>query len=523
MPIIGEHIRLAQTLMRKLEQDLDGCFSIWSELDGWHPISEFELPHFHQQEALQLARSVLSGGDLGTKATTIAIDADRQFLLIPVQDYSSARYVVVGIVGLHSSKLVCALADSSVAALKQTLRIQDTEGRLSQCMEQLTENFEELAWLRSLTEHFAELDIRNDISQISKSTLESLRQLVDAESLLLLGLPTGVNGELDLQEDLRILLWDGSHIVTEEEVRQLLATTIQGDLPRKTLIWNTPNYFLVNPLIGGVQNYILTPVTKADFQIGWLLAINKNKHGIHPADLDDPELDRNWFEFGTSEAGLMSAMAVLLATHAKNVELLKEKEALLLGVISSLVNAIDAKDAYTGGHSDRVASISKRIAQQMGLSQTDCQAIHLAGLLHDIGKIGVPDGVLGKIERLTAEELALIRLHPTIGVEILQHLEPLKHVLPGVLHHHESLDGNGYPHGLTGEQIPLMSRIIAVADSYDAMVSDRTYRKGMSTEKAEAILQERAGIQWDEQVVEAFMAALPEIYQISYPVALQAT
>jgi HD-GYP domain-containing protein (c-di-GMP phosphodiesterase class II) len=138
----------------------------------------------------------------------------------------------------------------------------------------------------------------------------------------------------------------------------------------------------------------------------------------------------------------------------------------------------------------------------------------MAGLLHDIGKIGVPDYVLGKPDRLTDEEFAQIKRHPEIGCAILKHLKQLHFVLPGVLHHHESFDGRGYPHGLAGDSIPLLGRIIAVADAYDAMTSDRPYRSGMPTEKAEAILRSGAGKQWDPRMIEAFFQEIDEAHQI---------
>ena len=137
--------------------------------------------------------------------------------------------------------------------------------------------------------------------------------------------------------------------------------------------------------------------------------------------------------------------------------------------------------------------------------------MYIAGLLHDIGKVGIPDAVLSKPGKLTDEEFRIIQTHPATGVEILKHLEPLGYVLTAVLHHHESVNGGGYPHGLAGDAIPLFSRIIAVADAYDAMTSDRPYRGRMPAEQAEGILRAGAGKQWDTTVVDAFFAALEDI------------
>jgi HD-GYP domain-containing protein (c-di-GMP phosphodiesterase class II) len=151
----------------------------------------------------------------------------------------------------------------------------------------------------------------------------------------------------------------------------------------------------------------------------------------------------------------------------------------------------------------------------MGLSHHECEELYMTGLLHDIGKIGVPDGVLSKPGKLTEAEFAQIRLHPEIGYQILKNLTPLDYALPGVLHHHEAVDGSGYPYGLSGDEIPLYARVLAVGDAYDAMTSDRPYRGGMDSEKAEAILRSGAGQQWDARAVNAFFAVATEIRAIA--------
>jgi HD-GYP domain-containing protein (c-di-GMP phosphodiesterase class II) len=210
----------------------------------------------------------------------------------------------------------------------------------------------------------------------------------------------------------------------------------------------------------------------------------------------------------------MDSAAAMLATHARNVELFRESESLFIGVIRALAGAIDAKDPYTCGHSDRVARIAKRLAEELRLSTGECEQVYLAGLLHDIGKIGIADSILCKPGPLTDEEYAEIKKHPVIGFAILRHVQHLQHALPGVLHHHESFDGTGYPGNLKGTETPLLARIIAVADAYDAMTSDRPYRKAMPFEKAEAIFREQTGGQWDGDVVDALFSALTDIRAI---------
>jgi HD-GYP domain-containing protein (c-di-GMP phosphodiesterase class II) len=140
----------------------------------------------------------------------------------------------------------------------------------------------------------------------------------------------------------------------------------------------------------------------------------------------------------------------------------------------------------------------------------------MAGLLHDLGKIGIDDGVLRKPGKLTEAEFEHVKTHVEIGYRILRDLRKMQHVLPVVLHHHESWDGSGYPHGLRGENIPFLARIAAVADAYDAMASDRPYRNGMPDEKLDSIIRAGAGKQWDAKVVEAFFRARDDIREISH-------
>jgi HD-GYP domain-containing protein (c-di-GMP phosphodiesterase class II) len=207
-------------------------------------------------------------------------------------------------------------------------------------------------------------------------------------------------------------------------------------------------------------------------------------------------------------------VASILATHQRNLELYRQHEDLLLGFVRSLVSSLDAKDAYTRGHSERVALIARRLGAELGLPPDDLRDIYLSGLLHDIGKIGVDDQILRKAGQLTREEFEQVKRHPVIGYNILCGLKNLQSVLPGVRHHHEAFAGTGYPDGLRGEQIPLMARIISVADSYDAMISDRPYRRGLRREKLEAILRDGAGQQWDPTVIAAYFAIREDIVRL---------
>jgi putative nucleotidyltransferase with HDIG domain len=172
--------------------------------------------------------------------------------------------------------------------------------------------------------------------------------------------------------------------------------------------------------------------------------------------------------------------------------------------VGSLASALDARDTYTAGHSRRVSDFSFILAEAIGMGGQDLEILRVGALLHDIGKIGVPDCVLQKVGPLTSEEFALIKEHPAIGRRILEGVNGLAPYLSTVELHHENWDGSGYPHGLRGEETPLGARIVHVADAYDAMTSDRPYRKGMRSEDAVGIIQKHAGTQFDPRLADVF-------------------
>lgn len=196
-----------------------------------------------------------------------------------------------------------------------------------------------------------------------------------------------------------------------------------------------------------------------------------------------------------------------------------ETRELFFGTVSALSQAIDAKDGFTRGHADRVSRIAGAVAREMGLGEAEIERIELAGMLHDIGKIGVEDRILMKPMRLDADEQELMRRHPIYGASILEPSAALRPLVQIVLHHHENFDGSGYPEGLSGEAIPIGSRIIIVADAYEAMTSDRIYRKAIGHERALEQLNRYKGIQFDPKIVRALDQLLakrgPDAFEVS--------
>ncbi len=184
----------------------------------------------------------------------------------------------------------------------------------------------------------------------------------------------------------------------------------------------------------------------------------------------------------------------------------------LMEMATSLAGAIDAKDPYTKGHSTSVSRYSEALARAINLPENEVERIKIGALLHDVGKIGIPESVLKKPGKLTPEEWEIMKQHPTIGAEkVLAPNEALRDLIPIVKYHHERIDGAGYPEGLKGNEIPLAARIVSVADTYHALVSDRPYRKGMPIEKACQILKEGAGTQWDPDLVRQFISIAPSL------------
>ena len=178
--------------------------------------------------------------------------------------------------------------------------------------------------------------------------------------------------------------------------------------------------------------------------------------------------------------------------------------------VETLVRAIQARDQYTSGHSARVTRYSLKIGDRLDLSTKEKHQLYLTAMLHDIGKIGIPDDLLNRPGKLNEEEMKRIRDHVKVGAQMLNALGEMQAIVPLILHHHESWDGKGYPDGLKGEKIPLLSRIIAVADTFDAMTSSRPYREARSRDEAIAELRRCSGTSFDPRVVETFLRILDD-------------
>lgn len=288
----------------------------------------------------------------------------------------------------------------------------------------------------------------------------------------------------------------GTMQLDDDQIAQVLDTIRNNEPLGKA---DTTEIYPVGRNMPGLEPQLLVhPIIRGDDQqLGFLIAGGKNG--------DDPQVSSH-------ETKLMESISGMLGACLENAELYHRQHLTFIGTIRALSAAIDAKDQYTRGHSERVAMLSALLAIKVGYSEEEAERIRISGLVHDVGKIGVPESVLCKPGRLTEEEFEIIKTHPSIGHEILIGIPDLQDILPGVLHHHERWDGNGYPGKLAGDTIPHMARIMALADTFDAMSSNRAYRTGMPRDKVFAEFRNCAGSQFDPELVEPFLSLNFAIY-----------
>ena len=258
---------------------------------------------------------------------------------------------------------------------------------------------------------------------------------------------------------------------------------------------SSPNWMMIRAGDAGVGGVVARdaachPIVRDGVIIGAIIAAN-----------DDP----NYGGVSSVETQLFDVAADLLGVFLDNAGLFVDQRSLFFGSLRAMTAAIDAKDRYTCGHSERVAHLASRLAAAIGQDAEQVERVHIAGLLHDVGKIGVPESVLTFPGRLSDEQFAFIKQHPEIGHGILKDIRELDDVRPGVLTHHERWDGRGYPRGLAGEDIPLLGRMLALADTFDAMSSSRSYRPALPRDKVLAEITRCSGSQFDPALAAEFL------------------
>lgn len=328
-----------------------------------------------------------------------------------------------------------------------------------------------------------------DTSEIRKRAISASTRLMEAEagSLLLVDPETG---ELFFETAI------GEKATEVKKIRLKKGQGIAGWVVEKGEsviihdVRNDPRFFKgVDEKSEFVtRDMICAPAKTKEKILGVLQAINKRKG---PFSEDDIEI--------------FNALANQVAIAVENANLYQELKETFYGVTEALAETIEKRDPYTGGHTKRVMDYSLRIGKSLGLIGTEFENLKLAAILHDIGKIGIRDNILLKQDRLSPEEINYMNQHPHYGAEIIKHIKQLKDVIPGVEYHHEKYDGSGYPCHLKDKEIPVIAKIIAVSDTFDAMTTDRPYRKALSTQDAFKELEKGIGTQFDREVVEAFL------------------
>lgn len=358
--------------------------------------------------------------------------------------------------------------------LAETLETSVLEDELFQMSDRLSRMFEELALIHDLSR---QVHIAKSAREHCVDALGKLAECLQVETLVaIIDIDDPCGERTDGRRDV---------VQVGKTVCEALALRISEEIGEKSP--QVINYRLrCAPLLDRIATVQLE---EKNPRSGRLLAISSS-----PRE-----------ELGTPEVQMMQSIASILRAHLAIHKQFAQMREMFEGTVRALVSAIDAKDPYTCGHSSRVAELSSLLAEELGFSTEDVETVRMSGLLHDIGKIGVADAVLRKPGKLTEEEFAEIKKHPELGYRILQGIPQFHAILPGVRFHHESMDGRGYPMGLVGEEIPMIARIIAVADAFDAMTSTRTYRAGQPLERVVEIFKQGAGQQWDAKIVDLLL------------------
>jgi HD-GYP domain-containing protein (c-di-GMP phosphodiesterase class II) len=407
----------------------------------------------------------------------------------------------------------CVQADSEY--LREMLAIfadsfgaeRKVEGQIEMVSTELAQTYEELVLLHKLSTN---MKVTESDANYLQMACDSLTDIVSVEGIAIL------LGKV-IDDEKQLVLAAGSGLIDMDEhtagvIQSRLAEEISSgkealldsevDSPFK-YEWpeNIKNIIAV-PMCGKdrTEAHLAEGVQDESSMIGLMVAINR--------------IDKQ--DFDSTGAKLFNSVANGCAVFVENGRLFSDLKELFIGSLKALTSSIDAKDQYTRGHSERVAFISRWIGEKLAeeglLEEKQTHKIYLAGLLHDIGKMGVDEAVLRKNGKLTEQELDQIRAHPSIGAGILGEIKQMREIVPGVLCHHERVDGKGYPNGLADEQIPLVGKIVGLADGFDAMTSKRVYRNAMSVEETLAEIEKRLGTQFDEKVGRVFINS--DVYRL---------
>ncbi len=477
IPLPPSRTQLAENLTKFLrERSFESVMVFESTNDQWRAaVGAFLLQHTKYSTSGAVIHASIEQTQQQQRPQSVQLDSQHALAIAQICD---GEVLVLSL--QRGPAPLCATALScAIESWQLTERAREDQLRLDITTKLIAQSQNEKTWLRSFASSIGAINRANAANTIAQGIFEPLRKLLMAESLFLIAEPSESE-----RSGLKSCKFGPSAI----DFEQVQAAAAELRDPSRTLIVRR------HAAVDGLSSLLGVKIAIGDEVLGYLIAINRqpqpSDRGTEPTFAD--------------AIGLIEEAASLFATQSQNIHLVLESHQLVLGALHAMSSAIDARDPYTQGHSERVAKLAYEIAKILGISESACQEIYLAGLLHDLGKIGVPDHILHKAGALTDEEFAVIKQHPEIGHRIIERLGKLHFVLPGVLHHHERWDGKGYPHGLKQESIPLMARILAVADSFDAMTSSRPYRGAMPIDRAAMVIRDGAGRQWDAAIVDCF-------------------
>ena len=388
------------------------------------------------------------------------------------------------------------LASAVQAQINAESRAAELQKEVDKLSDNLASTYEEICLLHGVTQN---LRINSDEEHLCSLVLRWLHDCLPAQAVAIQLLPVAKEGQITYRARTKSVLYTTGNCPVDNDGFTRLIEALNLEAGCGPLVANRGVTGAADWPLPEVHELIVVPMADGDRILGWLSILNHTGGG----------------EFGTVEASLVNSIGAILGIHSSNRDLYRQQAEFLASVVRALTSAIDAKDPYTCGHSDRVARIGVRLAKELGCDSKMLHTMYMAGLLHDIGKIGIDDAVLRKPGKLTPEEFDHIKEHPELGYRILADISQLADVLPAVLHHHEQWDGKGYPFKLAGDQIPYIARILAVADAFDAMSSDRPYRPGMPVDRVEELFNLGAAQQWDAEVVKAYFACRDDVLRIS--------
>ena len=381
------------------------------------------------------------------------------------------------------------------------------EEQIEKVSTELAQTYEELVLLHRLSTNMKVTEADSNFLQMA---CDSLTEIVSVEGIAILL-------EKSIDDERHWTIAAGSGLIDiDEQKAAILHSRLSDDISsgKEALLdsevdasfryeWPSQiNNIIAVPLFGKEQaeSHFAGKNQTSNSIMGFMVAINR----IGKQDFD------------STDVKLFNSVAGGCAVFIENGRLFKDLKELFIGSLKALTSSIDAKDTYTHGHSERVAFISRWIAEHLSeqepLEEEQIHKIYLAGLLHDIGKIGIEEAVLRKNGKLTEQEFTRIKKHPSIGAGILREIRQMRDIVPGVLCHHERVDGKGYPNGLVGDKISLTGKIVGLADSFDAMTSKRTYRNAMTVEQALAEIEKGLGTQFDEKLGRLFLES--DVYKL---------